>query len=431
MALAASSKTDAVWIYTLSYGGGIVSGDCISCSVAVGEACTAVLTTQASTKARVGSHALLAILPDPVTCFSTARYTQKQIFRVASDSSLVIVDWLTSGRHECGEKWDFDLYKSTNNIFLEGNEPLFLDSGVPNAGVPLGGDTFFRFTFHAGIFALHSVYAKGTSYEIHLQHTSKEVYSVKQVLLEKGSSISVADRMQEYQVVVMVVIMGPRLKNIQNQVQEAVKKMMSKQIYAPTSGRSMKTGSDRGLYKPALIASCSAFGPKASQSSLQQFVGMGLVVRISAVTTESPAWSHFLGHLHISEYEFLFDFLLSNVLDYVLLLLHHLLPLFLLKVRHFDCPYFLLMFWNLEVLVPISVAVFVVASTTIILETDANVIAGKVATHGLDGAATLSEQWVKQRGLFSFACNICQHDKGDDEPRVVHEKNGFCFRFKD
>ncbi|KAL5977504.1 hypothetical protein ACLOJK_021851 [Asimina triloba] len=163
----ASSKTDAVWIYTLSYGGGIVSGDCIGCSVTVGEACTAVLTTQASTKARVGSHALLAILPDPVTCFSTARYTQKQIFRVASDSSLVIVDWLTSGRHECGEKWDFDLYKSTNNIFLEGSEPLFLDS-----------------------------------------HTSKEVYAVKQVLLEKGSSISVADRMQEYQVIVMVVIMG-------------------------------------------------------------------------------------------------------------------------------------------------------------------------------------------------------------------------------
>ncbi|KAG1326397.1 putative Urease accessory protein D [Cocos nucifera] len=100
-----SSKTDAVWIYTLSYGGGIVS-------------------------ARIGRNALLAVIPDPVTCFSTARYSQKQVFRVFSDSNLVIVDWITSGRHESGEKWEFELYKSTNQIFLEEDQPLFLDSVI-------------------------------------------------------------------------------------------------------------------------------------------------------------------------------------------------------------------------------------------------------------------------------------------------------------
>ncbi|XP_024045859.1 urease accessory protein D isoform X2 [Citrus clementina] len=130
-----SSETDAVWVYTLTYGGGIVSGDSISCEITVADACTAVLTTQASTKvykslgsksseqileAKIGSDALLAVIPDPVTCFSTARYSQKQIFRVVLDSSLVIVDWITSGRHESGEKWDFELYRSTNHIFLEG-----------------------------------------------------------------------------------------------------------------------------------------------------------------------------------------------------------------------------------------------------------------------------------------------------------------------
>ena len=76
----------------------------------------------------MGSDALLAVIPDPVTCFSTARYVQKQVFRISSDSSLVIVDWVTSGRHESGEKWDFDLYKSTNHIFLEDDEPLLLDT---------------------------------------------------------------------------------------------------------------------------------------------------------------------------------------------------------------------------------------------------------------------------------------------------------------
>jgi len=41
-----------------------------------------------------------------------------------------MVDWITSGRHESGEKWDFDLYKSTNNIFLEDGQPLFLDTVI-------------------------------------------------------------------------------------------------------------------------------------------------------------------------------------------------------------------------------------------------------------------------------------------------------------
>ncbi|XP_058096408.1 urease accessory protein D isoform X4 [Magnolia sinica] len=223
----ASSKTDAVWIYSISYGGGIVSGDCISCKVSVGESCTAVLTTQASTKVykSVGSKC-------------SEQFLEKQIFRVASDSSLVIVDWLTSGRHESGEKWDFELYKSTNNIFLDGNEPLFLDS----------------------------------------------------VLLEQGSSTSIADRMQDYQVIAMVILVGPKLKHVQNQVQEDVKKMMTKRFYAPASPCGTKIESEYGLPKPALIASCSVFGPK----------DLGVVVRISAVTTESVY--EFLRH-HLASME--------------------------------------------------------------------------------------------------------------------------------
>ncbi|XP_044495457.1 urease accessory protein D isoform X2 [Mangifera indica] len=197
-----SSETDAVWIYTLTYGGGIVS-------------------------VRVGSGALLAVIPDPVTCFSTARYSQKQFFRVVSDSNLVIVDWITSGRHQNGEKWDFQLYKSTNNIFADGDQPLFLDT----------------------------------------------------VLLEQGGITNIAERMQDYQVIAMVILLGPKLKHIQNQVQENVKRMMSEQLYAPSIGLSNhgKTHSNHPLAKPNFIASCSAFGPK----------GIGVVVRIAAMTTES------------------------------------------------------------------------------------------------------------------------------------------------
>nr|XP_043618458.1 urease accessory protein D isoform X2 [Erigeron canadensis] len=139
---AGRSDVDSVWIYTLTYGGGIVSGDCILFDITIEDGCTAVLTTQASTKvyksvalkcsqqmmeARIGSDALLVVIPDPVTCFSTARYSQKQVFNIMSGSSLLLVDWITSGRHESGEKWDFTLYRSTNHIFLE-NKPLFLDT---------------------------------------------------------------------------------------------------------------------------------------------------------------------------------------------------------------------------------------------------------------------------------------------------------------
>lgn len=70
---------------------------------------------------------MLAVIPEPVTCFSTARYHQKQVFQVSANSNLVVVDWFTSGRYECGEKWDFSFYKSVNHIFL-GDQPLFIDS---------------------------------------------------------------------------------------------------------------------------------------------------------------------------------------------------------------------------------------------------------------------------------------------------------------
>uniref|UniRef100_A0A804KQT3 Urease accessory protein D n=1 Tax=Musa acuminata subsp. malaccensis TaxID=214687 RepID=A0A804KQT3_MUSAM len=178
-------------------------------------------------EARVGRNALLAVIPDPVTCFSTAKYSQMQLFRVHSDSNLVIVDWVTSGRHESGERWEFDLYKSTNHIYLDGDQPLFLDS----------------------------------------------------VLLDKRSGTSIAEQMQEYQVMAMVIISGPKLKDLRCQLQEEVKQMMSRHLRSPNTNTSHHVRSEprHGPTRPLLIASCSTFGPQA----------LGMVVRIAAVTTES------------------------------------------------------------------------------------------------------------------------------------------------
>jgi len=124
---------------------------------------------------------------------------------------LVIVDWFTSGRYECGEKWDFSLYKSANHIFL-GDLPLFIDS----------------------------------------------------VLLEQGSNWSLAEQMQEYNVIAMVVLLGPKLKTMQEQMQAEVRKLMSGQLRPPTSGGSLyamrSQPPPQRPQRPPLIASCSPFG---------------------------------------------------------------------------------------------------------------------------------------------------------------------------
>lgn len=62
----------------------------------------------------------LFLLPDPVTCFRSARYTQIQVFRAAKDSSVVLLDWINSGRKALGEDWSFSKYYSLNELWIDG-----------------------------------------------------------------------------------------------------------------------------------------------------------------------------------------------------------------------------------------------------------------------------------------------------------------------
>jgi urease accessory protein len=123
----------AAWIYTSSFGGGLVDGDRIELDVDVGEGASAYLSTQASTKvyrseqgtatevrARVAARSTLVVMPDPVVCFARSRYTQTQHFDVTASSRLVVVDWLSSGRLASGERWQFDEYVSRLKIRVDG-----------------------------------------------------------------------------------------------------------------------------------------------------------------------------------------------------------------------------------------------------------------------------------------------------------------------
>ncbi|CAM9461275.1 unnamed protein product, partial [Ascophyllum nodosum] len=158
------------WVYFLGYGGGAVCGDNVTVRCHVNQDCTAALTTQGSTKvykrtarsresrvlgcevdcqrasqsllARVCSGALLAMVPDPVTCFEDASFRQHQRFLLERGASLVLVDWITSGRMSRGEGWAFERLESRNEIMTQSLaeaerqgqagtwEPLVLDSLV-------------------------------------------------------------------------------------------------------------------------------------------------------------------------------------------------------------------------------------------------------------------------------------------------------------
>jgi urease accessory protein len=124
----------AAWIYTSSFGGGLVDGDSVRLRIDVDEAAGAFVSTQASTKvyrsvtgvasthldAGVCRDGLLVVAPDPIVCFARSRYRQTQRFDLEGSAALILIDWFTSGRHATGERWMFDSYCSRSEIRRDG-----------------------------------------------------------------------------------------------------------------------------------------------------------------------------------------------------------------------------------------------------------------------------------------------------------------------
>jgi len=121
------------WIYSSSYGGGLVDGDAIAIQATVGIGAMAFMSTQSATKvyrsprgteveldADVGENGLLVSAPDAVVCFAGARYRQTQRVNLAAGAGLILLDWVTSGRRESGERWAFKEYVSCTAIRLDG-----------------------------------------------------------------------------------------------------------------------------------------------------------------------------------------------------------------------------------------------------------------------------------------------------------------------
>jgi urease accessory protein len=61
-------------------------------------------------------------------CFAEADFSQRQSYSLAPGASLVLVDWITAGRHAAGERWDFARYDS--RILYSRDERLILLDGI-------------------------------------------------------------------------------------------------------------------------------------------------------------------------------------------------------------------------------------------------------------------------------------------------------------
>lgn len=130
----------AAWVYTGSYGGGLVGGDSLRLRIRVGPGAAAFVSTQASTKvyrseqaatcdvrAEVSTGATLVVWPDPVVCYRGSTYHQTQHVTLEPGGAVVWVDWMTSGRRASGERWQFHRYSNRLRVDY-GARLLLLDS---------------------------------------------------------------------------------------------------------------------------------------------------------------------------------------------------------------------------------------------------------------------------------------------------------------
>jgi urease accessory protein UreH len=126
-------ETKSALVFLLSYGGGLVGGDQVNLAIDVKAGAKLSLATQGHTKifksaspdivtrqrmhVNIAPEAAVCLLPDPVQPFEASVYEQVQIFRLARNSSLCLLDWVTQGRTARGENWSFVKWVGRNEVW--------------------------------------------------------------------------------------------------------------------------------------------------------------------------------------------------------------------------------------------------------------------------------------------------------------------------
>jgi urease accessory protein len=154
---ATRTQEPACWVYAATLGGGLVGGDELRTTIDVAPGARALLATQASTKvyrslrpatqsisASIADDALLAVVPDPIVCYAGADFSQRQHYELQARGNLVVVDWITSGRHGSGERWAFARYESRID-FTRGGSRILYDGLVLGGAAGSVGERMGRF----------------------------------------------------------------------------------------------------------------------------------------------------------------------------------------------------------------------------------------------------------------------------------------------
>ncbi|KAK3378382.1 UreD urease accessory protein-domain-containing protein [Podospora didyma] len=164
------SESKSVLVFLLSYGGGLVGGDSVTLSIGVQAKAKLSIVTQGHTKVfpsvtpdivtrqtmnvEIASGAGLCLLPDPVQPFESSVYEQTQVFRLASDASLCLLDWVTQGRTARGEDWSLTRWVGRNEIWARadsgGRDRLLVrDAVILDGNQPRMTTTALRDSMHS------------------------------------------------------------------------------------------------------------------------------------------------------------------------------------------------------------------------------------------------------------------------------------------
>jgi urease accessory protein len=131
-----TASQKSVLVFLLTYGGGLVGGDQVNLQIRVQPKAKLSIVTQGHTKifksasrdivtrqkldVAVEAGAALCLLPDPVQPFEGSVYEQSQIFTLAKDASVCLLDWVSNGRSARGEDWDCHAWSGRNEIWTQG-----------------------------------------------------------------------------------------------------------------------------------------------------------------------------------------------------------------------------------------------------------------------------------------------------------------------
>ncbi|MFP6904257.1 MAG: urease accessory protein UreD [Verrucomicrobiota bacterium] len=130
-----ANLSDAAMVFLSSYGGGMVQGDTVRLRIDCGDEARVFVGSQANNRifkhldspdtqqlinGTLGARALVVSVPDPLVMHADSRFRQVQSWDLAADSSLVLADWIQSGRSDSGESFAYQRWTSELRIQVEG-----------------------------------------------------------------------------------------------------------------------------------------------------------------------------------------------------------------------------------------------------------------------------------------------------------------------